>query len=68
MSSANIPDVVTKMTFPNSEFVFYVYAYRKLSFNEMMQAWEIVKRNQKIKKIPSLGFIKFQAIHGFDGE
>lgn len=60
------PDVVTKVKIPGTEFVLYVYAFRKVRPNEIKIAAALWLKQNKQRTFPKSGIGKVITILGFD--
>lgn len=66
MDSMPIPNVITKLTVKEMNFVFRVHAYRKLTPTEMRYALKKWMSSTRHKQIPSNQTIDYFTIHGLD--
>lgn len=62
------PDVITKVKIPGTEFVLFIYAFRKVYPNEIKTAAALwLKRNNR-RTFPKSGTGKVITILGFDDQ
>lgn len=63
-----IPDVLTKVKIPNSEFVLHVYAFRKIRPNEIKTVAAMWLKQNSRRNFPKSGVGKVITILGFDDQ
>lgn len=60
------PSIVTTRRIKGTNFIFHVYAYRKVTDSEFKYALRLWLQDYKLIKVPKTGFGKRRTILGLD--